>query len=469
MPCQNLLQRRKKFLMKSFCLMANETATVDAVPVEIGYGVFSANEYNTGGSENWVQLSPFGKFPNMAGLQVVTPDDVKNIVNEFNSATNAGVRALGLPFYIGHPDHPAFKAVYTDHSSKGRIKELQMRHDPDCTVCQQFANQKSVEPCADHGLFGNVKWNDDGKKIIANEEYHGHSVNWRLTRKGAGWHPVALKSVGFTNEPGIPVSPITAANENMNLIDYINQLLGTNYANEDEMRSGMQNFVNEAKQSKDDHTKLRGSFDALNKKHTAMMNQLADMTKCYGANEAVTGAVAAVEGTGLKLPAEGQFITLANEFVSVKGTLGTMEGELQAANEKVTILTTERDTFKTNFANERKQHAEHLLGVLTVGGFITGDERAKYEIELANEAKFDTTVTTLLALKPKLNVKSGVDVAGRKNAEAHADVDRMGQVQQMVNEKMEKDALTYNAAWDAVKRENPALFEAMKKPKSSSR
>jgi hypothetical protein len=100
---------------------------------------------------------------------------------------------IGLPFYIGHPDHEAFKARYTDTKAYGRIKELEARDD---------------------GLYGNVKWSGAGKTMVNEEMFHGHSVNWRVRKDTDGnWRPFSIKSVGFTNEPNIPVMPITHANE----------------------------------------------------------------------------------------------------------------------------------------------------------------------------------------------------------------------------------------------------------------
>lgn len=143
-------------------------------------------------NEAWVLLAPYGKWPNAQGLQTFEQKDAENMVNEFNSLLSTPQRMIGLPWYVGHPDHPAFKDRYTDTAAKGRIKKLEARAD---------------------GLWANVKWNDDGKKLIEGAAFHGHSVNWRMKNEKGAWRPFSLKSVGFTNEPNIPVPPILAANE----------------------------------------------------------------------------------------------------------------------------------------------------------------------------------------------------------------------------------------------------------------
>ena len=124
-----------------------------------------------------------------------------------------------MPWYIGHPDHSRFKgkAGHTDTRAKGRIKNMEVRHDESCELCN--AKDSESKPCRDHGLFAQVKWNHQGEEIIANEEFHGHSTNWGVARDKnpengmAVARPVYLKSVGFTNDPNILVAPITLANE----------------------------------------------------------------------------------------------------------------------------------------------------------------------------------------------------------------------------------------------------------------
>jgi hypothetical protein len=143
----------------------------------------------------WVMLSPFGDWPNQQGLQRIQKQDADNIVQSFNSITNIAHKTIGLPFFIGHPDHPAFSDRYKDGKAYGRIKTLEARND---------------------GLWAGVRFGAEGEKLISDEAFHGHSVNWFLKEdpnaKGV-WRPFKLKSVGFTNEPNIPVPPVTTANE----------------------------------------------------------------------------------------------------------------------------------------------------------------------------------------------------------------------------------------------------------------
>lgn len=179
---------------------ASETATPLAWPA------FFANENISPAHEGTklrrVLLAPYGDWPNVRGLQRFTRDDAQNIVNEFNSTVKRVLNPsswLGLPWYEGHPDHPDFrgKAGHSRSTAVGRIKGLEAGND---------------------GLYADVKFNEDGEKLIVNESYHGHSVNWYLRedknsdRSRKAYRPFSLKSVGFTNEPNIPVPAVTTAN-----------------------------------------------------------------------------------------------------------------------------------------------------------------------------------------------------------------------------------------------------------------
>jgi hypothetical protein len=101
---------------------------------------------------------------------------------------------------------------------------MQVRQDAGCAACAAFANSANAAnagdaaPCHEHGLFVRMKWNDDGARLIANESFHGHSVNWAAVPDGMEhatqvYRPVRVKSAGFTNEPNIPVRPASLANE----------------------------------------------------------------------------------------------------------------------------------------------------------------------------------------------------------------------------------------------------------------
>ena len=213
---------------KSICLANEAGSAADNKSITL----FLPNQLTApeAGTEHWVQLSPFGDFGNRTGsarvIQRFRKEDAENICNAFNSPVRRFTQPFGMPFYIGHPDHPRFKGQpgHTDTASKGRGKEMVVRHDAACADCQAFANAKpdasgagDAAPCQKHGLFVKVDWNEDGQHLLANQSFHGHSVNWSAIPDGREngvqiYRPVKVKSTGFTNEPNIPVAPASLAN-----------------------------------------------------------------------------------------------------------------------------------------------------------------------------------------------------------------------------------------------------------------
>jgi hypothetical protein len=201
--------------------LANEAANVAIT-------LFLPNQLSPGeaGKDHWVQLSPFGDFGNVNGktriVQRFRKEDAQQICNEFNSTIRRVTQPLGMPFYIGHPDHPRFAGQpgHEDTRAYGRGKEMVVRHDGQCATCAAFANAKAnpdATPCQEHGLFVRMHWNDEGARLIANESFHGHSVNWAAVPEAMEngvqvYRPVRVKSAGFTNEPNIPVRPASLAN-----------------------------------------------------------------------------------------------------------------------------------------------------------------------------------------------------------------------------------------------------------------
>lgn len=189
-----------------------------------------SNEFAPG-SDGWVRLSKYGNFPHAQGLQRFFKADAVNLVNEFNGLLRTPQRLLGLPWYIGHPDHPQFKTRYTDTKAYGRIKGLEARED---------------------GLFANVKWSPAGEELIRSEAFHGHSMNWGCKLINGAYVPVRLKSVGFTNEPNIDVDPITLANEEENLMKkQLIEKLGLPADATDEQVLAAVDLANEAKSRAD--------------------------------------------------------------------------------------------------------------------------------------------------------------------------------------------------------------------------
>jgi len=346
------------------------------------------------GEGGWVQLSPYGKFAHPKGDQVFERTDADELVNQFNAVSNLPQRAMGVPWYIGHPDHPAFKDDYKDKRAYGRVQKLEARGD---------------------GLWGNVRWNDDGKKLITSEAFHGHSVNWAVVKRGDVFRPVALKSVGFTNEPNIPVLPILAANEKGPMKKQICDMLGLQEsASDDEVMTKMKEHManaNEFKKRADDAEK-----------------KLKDMGNI--ANEKKAG--------------DDKIITLTTELANEQGA---RKKDVDAEKAKVTAKDTE-------LANERKAHVKSALDIAITNGLLPLADRSKWETDFANS--HDATLAKLLALKPAIKTGSGVRQRdGRGGASLDKREDFMANVR-----KLQSEGLDYNTAFNRTLKTHGQLLEA---------
>ncbi len=350
------------------------------------------------GSDGWVQLTPYGRFAHDKGDQLFTKDDASAMVNAFDAGANVPQRALGIPWYIGHPDHIRFKDDYKDKRAYGRIKKLEARED---------------------GLWGNVRWSSDGKKLIEDQAFHGHSVNWGVVKRGEFWRPVALKSVGFTNEPNIPVLPVTAANERtMDMKkDKLAKMLGLDpeKATEEEIENALANELANAKSFKE-------KLDAANEKLTVMSN-------------------------------------VANEKKAVEDKLSTATVEL--TNERTarkTDVEAEQKKVKSKddeLANERKAHVKSVLDMAIIGGCVTIAERPKFEQEFAND--HGGALTKVLGLKPKMHTQSSVSP---KDKRLGIPQDRRTQFLANVKKRQQDNPhMTYNDCFNAEKAEHPDMLQ----------
>lgn len=336
-------------------------------------------------TDGWVMLAPYGRFDNAQGMQEFLREDADAIVNEFKSLANLPQRLLGLPWYIGHPDHPRFTDKYKDTRAYGRIKELDARAD---------------------GLFANVKWSAAGKQLLEDEAFHGHSVNWKVRKSGSVHRPFSLKSVGFTNEPQIPVAPAMA--------------------NETQTTTTMPKWL----------------IDML---------VAAGLMKAEGTEENAKSALQGLIDNAGKLPAAEKAKT---------------EAETALANEKALRTTAEKAKADadTAFANERKARAGDLLSAAEKDGRILPADRAKWEGEFANE--FTGTATKLAAAKSEMKTtRTTPDYLAKRTAPSKSKIE---QVQEFVNERMNSTKETYDVAFSWVQTNKPELFSSMKQPGQST-
>jgi hypothetical protein len=161
-----------------------------------------ANEFAVTEPE-WLQLSPYGDFPHGRGMQRVSEASAREMVARFNSfRSRAGRLFGGLPIYVGHPDVAGANEL-ADRKAYGWIVEIEARDD---------------------GFYGRAKWSEAGIGLLRNAHFKYLSPFWEAREASMEngrrlFTPVALISVGLTNQPNIPVRPLAneANKANVNL------------------------------------------------------------------------------------------------------------------------------------------------------------------------------------------------------------------------------------------------------------
>lgn len=237
-------------------------------------------------------LVPYGEFPHKQGLQIFDRTAAEGIVAAHNSALSKLVRHFGggsYPVYVGHPDLPGTKD--SDKRAYGWIENL--------TV-------------ADNGLHLSVKWSDAGRELVENAHFKFYSPLWWTKKVKGGIRPVALKSMGLTNDPNIPVPAL--ANESEPPEARIQNQEEENLEIETEHEEPMNKELLAALGLEDGATpeevlaKITALKDAASEKEAAE-------TKATEADTAKTGAeTLATEAEEKKIAAENS-LTAANEKI----------------------------------------------------------------------------------------------------------------------------------------------------------
>ena len=185
--------------------LANESAPPDVAQV------FLANEVkpDATGKVEWL-IVPYGQFDHSKGLQIFDKAAAVAMANEFHNPIAAIGRAIsgGVPFYVGHPDDPAFANEAKDKRAYAWVKELKAQED---------------------GLHIRIKPTPLGEAMLANEEYKFFSPRWSaepVAGRTRVYRPVRLRSAGFTNDPNIPVSALSNEMMAAPLPDWLAEALG---------------------------------------------------------------------------------------------------------------------------------------------------------------------------------------------------------------------------------------------------
>lgn len=275
----------------------------------------------------------------------------------------------------------------------------------------------ALEARAD-GLYCKPAFNNAGETLLNGKQklfFSGHWDSDELPKENGKrvFRPDQLKSAGLVPNPNLPVQYVNDATQKNIMKDIIIKMLAAH---------GIQ-FANDAEDQK--------VIDALNK---------------FSADAKTATETLATE--------KSQF---ANEKSTLTGTVTARDNTIQS-------LTTERDTARTNFANERTARVTALLDAAITAGRITAAERPDWERRLKNETEFANESAAIGKLAVKVKTTTITDDKGDRKVEIANASQRTETVTTLVNLEMARSKCSYDKAYAAVKRANPAIFEAMKQP-----
>ncbi len=400
-------------------------------------------------ADGWAMLAPYGDFPGTGfrknpegaverfpAIQRLDQAAARAMADKFNSPLARIKRFLSAcPIYDGHPNTPIADGRYPDQSPKGAIVELQAA--PDALYCKPvFYHEAGSLLDGTAKIFFSGHWTSDelpaenGKRIF---------------------RPDRLKSAGLTTTPNLPVEHINSAERGMRSAESGNgdRALG--------------------------HSALRAPHSALETTTPTTMNKTIILTllAAHGAqftNDATDDHLAAaLNALGAKAKTADTLarekVQWANDQIALNDKISTLGVELQAAKKTAADV-------QAQFANERKARITGLLDTAITAGKITAAQRPDWERRLNDQTQFANEAEALGKLGPALKTVSILGNAGgtsastvesRKVEIANAS-NRRDAVNELLRAEMERNGGNYDAAFATVRRNHPALFEAMRQP-----
>ena len=368
--------------------------------------IIFTNELNIG-EDGFAQLAPYGDHEGVAhfadGRRAVAVQryDQAGAERMVEHFNSLGAR-LKRAFRVG-------LNIYHGHPDMPGGERLWPDHETKGTIAE-------LETRAD-GLYGRPIFNNAGEELLSGSHKIGFSV-----RVGSEpvpgvqnvFRPVTLKSVGLTDKPNLPV-------------EFLNSLNGG---------SG-----SAGKPTKPKPIMNRTQMEALLKQHgIEFANEASDEQLMAQLSEA--------------LGQRSEFSNSAQTLTTERDTLHT----------QVATLATERDAARTEFANERDARIDLVLGNAIGEGRIPEADRDQWRRRL--QADFANEAAALARLEPAQALPSKSRTAGlgvRDKADFANEAARRDKLNNLVAAKRSA-GLSYDAAFAAVEKENPALFEAMARP-----
>lgn len=390
-----------------------------------------ANEYASGTPYR----IPFGLVPNQdasgkAVLQRLSKENALAIANQFLAEKRTkGVQFPGIPVYIGHPDHPAFKDRDKDIRAYGWANDLQVD---------------------DVGLTFVFDWPPAGTEILDNKHFKFLSPHFSAVLANEKVDGVAvvdivgIRSIGFTNKPNWPGVP-TLVNEEkpagdaagtegggaMTLLERLAKALGMDpAAGEEALGAAAEEAIAQGRE------------------------MMSEVNACWPADDADRKALGDKPGAaalikGLNAFAGKKAANTANERI------GALEIQVTSAQSAAAVHAAQIQT-----ANERLvTEADGIVTAAIEAGVIVLADREKWKGKFVSG--FANAQKELLALEPAVKTRANAairkptDIAGGREQEQLA----------LVNELLPQYGNQFDKAWTAAKAKRPELFSEPAKSK----
>ena len=352
--------------------------------------------------DGWAMLSPYGDFPNSAWRESLTGKVEK--IEVVQRVTRESSQAMVNEFngWLGKAKRfVCGRRLYIGHPDVTTLAN----DYPDKTPKGIFTE---LEARAD-GFYGRMVLTEEGADLVESKKFVALSPYWTANAVGENniYSPAIFRSAGLTNRPNLPVRHLMNEKQktNMDKAKIIAWLAsqGVQIANE-----------------------------ATEEQALAALNKLSETLK-------------------------GQATALANE----QSKVAVLEPKATTLEATVAMITSDRDTAQTAFANERQARRDGLIDQAVKEGRVLEADRAAWQQKL--DANFANEIQALAKVVKVIKTESTIgDIGGRKVNLANAQ-ERQAALQSAVNDRVNK-GVPYDKAWESVKRECPALFEAMAKP-----
>lgn len=389
-----------------------------------------ANEYATGTPYR----IPFGLVPNQdaAGkpvLQRLSKENATAIANEFLAEKTAqGAQFPGIPVYIGHPDHPAFKERDKDIRAYGWANDIRV---DDIGLTFVFDWPAAGTEILDNKFFKYLS--PHFSAVLANEKVDGVAVV----------DIVGIRSIGFTNKPNWPGVP-TLVNEQqagdaagdeggstMTLLERLAKALGMDpAAGEEQIAAAAEERIAAGTEMMDEVNSVFPPDDEGRK----ALGEKPD-------GKALIKGLCETCGKKAMTTANERITALQVELTAAKGAVATSATQIQTANEQLAaaadgVVTESIEAGVIPLANR-----ELWKGKL-VGGFANAHKE-------------------LLALNPAVKVRANAAIRKPTDLAAGREQEQLA----LVNEMLPQCGKQFDKAWALAKAKRPDLFEEPAKTK----